>query len=189
MKTWAHYGKRVRRCKTSEMFDEICAKKIDLWMVATFLKDCGAFWHSLLAELHCWQCLVWMEELTLSVTQCVPFWMWCMCSPWPYGLHSFVQDKINCLNRTFPLAAEILLPSISWSVIPTKQQNDCTYHYFIHTKYQRNTYQCWYVLLMLVCIGICKTYQYVSSVLSMYWGMYCGIFLVCICLYYDSICM
>ena len=68
MKTWAHNGKRIGRCKTSEVVDEICAKKIDMWVVATFLKVCWTFWHSLLAELHCWQCWVWMEVLTLSVS-------------------------------------------------------------------------------------------------------------------------
>ena len=46
----------------------------------------------------------------------------------------------------------------------------CTYHYFIHTKYQRNTCQ-----YMLVYIGTyCNTYQYVYYVFGMYYGMHCS---------------
>lgn len=40
MKAWAHNGKRIRRCKTPDMVDEICAEKINMWVIATFAKDC-----------------------------------------------------------------------------------------------------------------------------------------------------
>ena len=44
----------------------------------------------------------------------------------------------------------------------------CTYHYFIPTKYKRNTCRC-----MLVCIGTyCNTCLYVHDVFGMYCGMY-----------------
>ena len=113
-----HNGKWVLRCKTPEMVDKICTKKIDMWVVATLAKDCWAVWHSLLAELHhkvlmnsrhwvslCWA-LLYVQQLTLR-------------SSWESWLHLGPKQS---LNRKFQLAAEMLLPRTSWSVLLPNEQ-------------------------------------------------------------------
>ena len=197
MKTWAHNGKRIGRCKTSEVVDEICAKKIDMWVVATFLKDCWAFWHSLLAELHCWQCWVWMEVLTLSVSlfECdvcaapdlmafialfrTKLFFWTERSHWQQKY--FYQV---CHGASFQLSSR-MIAHIIISYIPNTNAIHinagmycgmfwvciCLYYDSICMLYQHHTYQS-----MLVCIGNCNTYQYFSSILGMYCGVYCSVY-------------
>ena len=40
MKAWEHNGKRILRCKTPEMVEDIFAEKIETWVVAIFLRYC-----------------------------------------------------------------------------------------------------------------------------------------------------
>ena len=110
MKAWSHNGTRIRRYKTSETVDEICAEKIDIWVVAAFWKIAGPaeilFWQRCMirSKWNSWHWLYSFVECCSTSRGAVPCLLCCLAQK-------------QSLNRLFPLSAEMLLPSRSWIII------------------------------------------------------------------------
>ena len=124
-----------------------------------------------------WRRLIWQALVLMQVMKTMLLELVCIGA----GIGLYYRSALECIgivlvNVLASVLARLENIYVFWVWI-------CTYHYFIHNKYQRNT--CQYIL---VYIGTyCHTYQYVYDAFGMYYGMYWSMYWVCICTYYNSI--